>query len=114
MNKENVANSEITPAKMEQILSEDSGQAAQVHLDAGKPVFYGDPFYPGKVIKEYPSGKREVLVFDKQGNEVVELVLWCRNSGFLRGQMAKNFPEWAKPIEAKLSQKHEASLSLSL
>ena len=75
MNTENTSNSEITPAKMEQILSEDSGQAAQVHLDAGKPIFYGDPFYPGKVIKEYPSGKREVIVFDKQGNEVVELVL---------------------------------------
>lgn len=75
MNKISVVTSEITSANIEQILSEDSGQAAQVHLDAGKPVFYGDPHFPGKVIKEYPSGKREVLVFDKQGNEVVELVL---------------------------------------
>lgn len=75
MNKISVVNSEITSANMEQILSEDSGQTAQEHLDAGKPIFYGDPFYPGKVIKEYPSGKREVIVFDKQGNEVVELVL---------------------------------------
>ena len=75
MNKISVVNTEITPANMEQILSENSGHTAQEHLDAGKPVFYGDPHYPGKVIKEYPSGKREVLVFDKQGNEVVEFVL---------------------------------------
>lgn len=40
-------------------------------------------------------------------------LLLTQEYGSIR-HMAKNFPEWAKPIEAKLSQKHEASLSLSL
>jgi hypothetical protein len=46
-----------------------SGRAQRL-LDRGKPVYYTDPELPGGLVKEYPDGRRE-LVIRCDGREVV-------------------------------------------
>jgi hypothetical protein len=46
-------------------------EAAQELLDKGIPIYYGDDQYPGKTIKEYPDGRREIVTIDKQGQELM-------------------------------------------
>ena len=48
------------------------GTEAVSHLAAGRPIYYSDQAYPGKVIKKYPDGRRELVVFDQSGNEIIE------------------------------------------
>lgn len=66
---------EISAECLERLLLEDSSHVARRHLADGNPIFYGDSQYIGKVIKEYPSGKRELITFVSNGNEVVERFL---------------------------------------
>ena len=66
---------EISAECLERLLLEDSSHVARRHLADGNPIFYGDSQYIGKVIKEYPSGKRELITFGSNGNEVVERLL---------------------------------------
>ena len=69
------ASAEISAECLECLLLEDSSHVARRHLADGNPIFYGDSQYIGKVIKEYPSGKRELITFASNGNEVVERLL---------------------------------------
>src|SRR5262245_17150383 len=58
--------------QFERDLASDTGEAAQAHLAAGHPIYYGDPAYPGHVVKEYPDGRRQLVDFDlKIGVETV-------------------------------------------
>jgi hypothetical protein len=58
--------------QFEPALDSDTGEAAQAHLAAGHPIYYGDPAYPGHVVKEYPDGPRQLVDFDlKTGVETV-------------------------------------------
>lgn len=66
---------EISAECLERLLLEDSSHVARRHLADGNPIFYGDSQYIGKVIKEYPSGKKELITFASNGNEVVERLL---------------------------------------
>lgn len=66
---------EISAECLERLLLEDSSHVALRHLADGNPIFYGDSQYIGNVIKEYPSGKRELITFASNGNEVVERLL---------------------------------------
>jgi hypothetical protein len=36
--------------QFERDLDSDTGEAAQAHLAAGHPIYYGDPAYPGHVV----------------------------------------------------------------
>lgn len=43
-------------------LINDDGQAARSHLEAGRPIYYGDdPQYPEEIIREYPDGRRQIV-----------------------------------------------------
>ena len=68
-------NVKISAECLERLLLEDSSHVARRHLADGNPIFYGASQYIGKVIKEYPSGKRELITFASNGNEVVERLL---------------------------------------
>ena len=53
-------------------LDSDTGEAAQKHLAVGHPIYYGDPTYPGYVVKQYPDGHCQLVDFDlKTGVETV-------------------------------------------
>ena len=53
-------------------LDSDTGEAAKAHLAAGRPIYYGDPAYPGAVVKQYPDGRRQLVRFEwPSGTETV-------------------------------------------
>jgi hypothetical protein len=53
-------------------LDSDIGEAAKAHLAAGHPIYYGDPAYPGSVVKQYPDGRRQLVRFERpSGTETV-------------------------------------------
>ena len=52
--------------KIEQSIFADDGRAAKAHLAAGRPVYYGDPKYPGQIVREFPDGHREIVTIDLQ------------------------------------------------
>ncbi len=51
----------------------DDGEAAREHLQAGFPIYYAhDDTPPGLLIKEHPDGRRELVIFDRDGDIVVK------------------------------------------
>lgn len=50
----------------------DDGAAAKAHLAAGNPIYYCDDRYPGEIVKEFPDGRRQIVVMRGQGK--VEVV----------------------------------------
>lgn len=49
--------------------------AARAHLAANRPIYYvaeGTP--PGLLIKEHPDGRREVVRFHRDGDEVISIL----------------------------------------
>lgn len=52
--------------EIERVVHQDDGLAAKTHLAAGRAIFYGDPQYPGQVIKEYPDGHRQLVTIDSK------------------------------------------------
>ena len=45
---------------------------AREHLAAGHPIYYGEDDTPeGLLIKEHPDGHRELVRFDRDGDEVI-------------------------------------------
>ncbi|GAN81510.1 hypothetical protein [Acidocella aminolytica] len=52
-------------------LQHDDGAAAKEHLQAGFPIYYAKDDTPaGLLIKEHPDGRRELVRFDRAGDEV--------------------------------------------
>jgi hypothetical protein len=51
--------------QFEHDLDRDTGEAAKAHLAAGRPIYYGDPAYPGAVVKQYPDGRRQLVRFER-------------------------------------------------
>ena len=41
-------------------------EAAKAHLAAGRAIYYGDPRYPGQIVKEYPDGRRQLVHIDEK------------------------------------------------
>ena len=59
--------------RFESALDSDEGDAAKAHLAAGRAIYIMEDAYPGKTIKEYPDGRRQIVTFDmKTGKEIVE------------------------------------------
>lgn len=50
--------------QFERALDSDTGAAAQAHLAAGRPIYYGDEQYNGYVVKHYPDGRRQLVDVD--------------------------------------------------
>lgn len=65
-----MTNAEEQPvwADLEQALAQDDEQAAQSHLAAGRPVHYCDDRYPDAIMREWPDGRRELVVVDGDGH----------------------------------------------
>jgi hypothetical protein len=58
--------------QFERELDSDTGEAAKAHLAAGHPIYYGDPAYPGAVVKQYPDGRRQLVRFERpSGTETI-------------------------------------------
>ena len=51
------------------IIANSDDSEARRHLAAGRPIYYCDRAYPGKIIKEYPSGRRELIEDDIKTDE---------------------------------------------
>lgn len=56
-------------AKFAHQLDHDTGEAAKRHLEAGHPIYYGDPAHSDGVVKEYPDGHRQLVTFDMTTGE---------------------------------------------
>lgn len=53
----------------------DDGAAAKAHLQAGFPIYYVKDDTPeGLLIKEHPNGRRELVRFDEDGDEVIRVL----------------------------------------
>ncbi|MBY4696649.1 hypothetical protein K6W21_21510 [Burkholderia latens] len=53
---------ELWDALAEQLLVDD-GSEARSHLEAGRAIYVSDPMYPEKVVRVWPNGRRELLFF---------------------------------------------------
>lgn len=50
----------------------DDGAAAQEHLRVGFPIYYvEEDTPPNLLVKEHPDGQRELVRFDRAGDEVI-------------------------------------------
>ncbi|ENV35483.1 hypothetical protein [Acinetobacter gerneri] len=57
------------------LVSADDGAAAQMHLAAGFPIYYSEDDTPADLlIKEYPSGKRELVRVRGKIDELVKVL----------------------------------------
>jgi len=66
---EQEANAEIRRRLVE---NPGAGDAARETLAAGRPIYYSEPETPdGMLVKEYPDGRRELVVFHREGDEVI-------------------------------------------
>jgi len=59
--------------ELETVDGDDS--AAREHLSAGFPIYYRESTTPsGLQIKEYPSGRRELVKFSRQGDQIISVL----------------------------------------
>lgn len=52
-------------------IARDAGQAAAMHLAAGRPIYYGDDAYPDAIIREYPDGWKQLVSLE---NYVISVI----------------------------------------
>jgi hypothetical protein len=68
----------MTPAQERALLRElerTDGSAAREQLAAGFPIYYRkDNTPPGLLIKKYPDGRRELVRFNRAGDEVIRVL----------------------------------------
>jgi len=58
---------------IEHFASTTQGEAAKELLAKGIPIYYSEDDTPeGLIIKEYPDGKRELVRFRRDGDEVIK------------------------------------------
>lgn len=56
-------------------LKRGDGAAAKEHLAAGRPIYITEDDTPqGLLIKQYPSGRRELVRFNRTGDEVIRVL----------------------------------------
>jgi hypothetical protein len=89
----------------------DDGDAARSHLAAGRPIYYTEDDTPaGLLIKKHPDGRRELVKFDEEGDQVIRehrvagLTVRDPNDpgtrelsiagGELVGQRSRRTPQW--------------------
>ena len=53
--------------ELERAMTSDDGQAAQQHLDAGSPIYYGDARFPEDLAKKYPHGRKPLVSVSADG-----------------------------------------------
>ncbi len=61
------AESFLASPEFERAMTNDDGQAAQQHLDAGRPIYYGDARFPGGLVKKHPDGRKQLVTVSADG-----------------------------------------------
>ena len=61
------AESFLASPEFERAMTSDDGQAAQQHLDAGRPIYYGDARFPEDLAKKYPDGRKPLVSVSADG-----------------------------------------------
>lgn len=56
----------------------DDGEAARLHLQAGRPIYYCDEGFAGVVVCEMPNGRRDLGVVNHDGSFTVVACLLPR------------------------------------
>lgn len=51
----------VNADEFEKFLMCDDGLAAQQHLAAGRPIYYGDEKYPSGIVRKYPDGRLQLV-----------------------------------------------------
>lgn len=57
----------LASAEFERAITHDDGLAAQQHLAAGRPIYYGDAQYPEGLVKKYPDGHKQLVSVSAKG-----------------------------------------------
>lgn len=57
----------LASPEFEKAITLDDGQAAQQHLDAGRPIYYGDARFPEGLVKKYPDGHKQLVSVNADG-----------------------------------------------
>ncbi|MHB1514067.1 MAG: hypothetical protein ACYCTF_14090 [Acidiferrobacter sp.] len=65
------AESYLASPEFERAITSDDGQAAQQHLDAGRPIYYGDARFPEGLVKKYPDGRKQLVSVSTDGKVFV-------------------------------------------
>ena len=58
--------------KIIEALEKDADWGAKKTLSNGVPIYYIDEDYPGKKIKEYPNGKRFIVITEGRTETIIE------------------------------------------
>jgi hypothetical protein len=53
------------------IMLTDDGSEARSHLEAGRPIYVSDQMHPGKVVRLWPDGRRELLALSGDSGRLV-------------------------------------------
>ncbi len=53
-------------------IASDDGQAASMHLAAGRPIYYADRRYSDGLVKRSPNGRKQLVSVD--GNGVISVI----------------------------------------
>lgn len=61
----------LSSPEFEAAFVNDDGLAAQQHLAAGRPIYYGDARYPGGLVKKYPDGRKQLVSISADGKVAV-------------------------------------------
>lgn len=61
----------LSSAELEKAITDDDGLAAQQHLAAGRPIYYGDADYPEGLVKKYPDGRKQLVSVSEDGKITV-------------------------------------------
>ncbi len=61
----------LSSAELEEAITDDDGLAAQQHLAAGRPIYYGDADYPEGLVKKYPDGRKQLVSVSEDGKITV-------------------------------------------
>jgi len=56
-------------------LAKDDDSAARAHLEAGRPITYRAPEHNGALVREWPSGRIEIITAGLDGSVAVERVI---------------------------------------
>lgn len=57
----------LSSTEFEAAITSDDGQAAQRHLAAGRPIYYGDARFPEGLVKKYPDGRKQLVSVGADG-----------------------------------------------
>lgn len=61
----------LSSVELEKSITDDDGLAAQQHLAAGRPIYYGDADYPEGLVKKYPDGRKQLVSVSEDGKITV-------------------------------------------